>query len=174
MEQHAFKNVNSCWNTKITFYLETSGDETYILYLNFHFSTPVLISHLRKLKTVVFWDGCTCLSARMYVKCWSVPIDIKSLQNRLLKVCYVPATSATLPTVSFFFSFLFLLLRPLTVLMKQTRWLKQSILFGCLCQYHINKIINSCGMWPRQVWRHFHGTNCWLFHYQTLPREIWP
>ncbi len=36
-----------------------------------------------------------------------VGIDIKSLQNRLLKVCYVPATSAGLPRVSFFFSFLF-------------------------------------------------------------------
>ncbi len=58
-------------------------------------------------------------------------IDIKSLQNRLLKVCYVPATSAGLPRVSFFFSFLFLLLQPLTVLMKQTRQavsaVKQSI-----------------------------------------------
>jgi hypothetical protein len=32
-------------------------------------------------------------------------IDIKSLQNRLLKVCYVPATSASLPRVSLFFSF---------------------------------------------------------------------
>jgi hypothetical protein len=34
-------------------------------------------------------------------------IDIKSLQNKLLKVCCVPATSAGLPRVSFFFSFLF-------------------------------------------------------------------
>ncbi len=34
-------------------------------------------------------------------------IDIESLKNRLLKVCYVPATSAGLPRVSFFFSFLF-------------------------------------------------------------------
>ncbi len=59
-------------------------------------------------------------------------IDIKSLQNRLLKVCYVPATSASLPRVSLFFSFLFLLLQPLIVLMKQTRWLKQSIFFICL------------------------------------------
>ncbi len=50
-----------------------------------------------------------------------VVVDIKSLQNRLLKVCYVPATRASLPRVSFFFSFLFLLLQPLTVLMKQTR-----------------------------------------------------
>jgi hypothetical protein len=30
-------------------------------------------------------------------------IDIESLQNRLLKVCYVFATSAGLPRVSFFF-----------------------------------------------------------------------
>jgi hypothetical protein len=29
------------------------------------------------------------------------------VQNRLLKVCYVPATSASLPRVSSFFSFLF-------------------------------------------------------------------
>ncbi len=50
-----------------------------------------------------------------------LPIDIESLQNRLLKVCYMPATSASLPRVSFFYSFLFLLLRPLTVLMKQIR-----------------------------------------------------
>ncbi len=34
-------------------------------------------------------------------------IHIESLQKRLLKVCYVPATSASLPRVSFFFSFLF-------------------------------------------------------------------
>ena len=58
-------------------------------------------------------------------------IGIESLQNRLLKVCYVPATSTGLPRVSFFFSFLLLLLRPLTVLMKQTRQavraVKQSI-----------------------------------------------
>ncbi len=47
-------------------------------------------------------------------------IDIESLQNRSSKVCYVPVTSAGLPIVRFFFSF-FLLLRPLIVLMKQTR-----------------------------------------------------
>jgi len=34
MEQHALKNVNSCWNTKISFYLETSGGQNYNLYLN--------------------------------------------------------------------------------------------------------------------------------------------
>ena len=53
-------------------------------------------------------------------------------QNRLLKVCCVPATSVGLPRVSFFFfSFLFLLQWPFTVLMKQTRQaipaVKQSI-----------------------------------------------
>jgi hypothetical protein len=36
-----------------------------------------------------------------------IAIDIESLQNRLLKVCYVPAISASLPRVSFFFFFLF-------------------------------------------------------------------
>ncbi len=40
-------------------------------------------------------------------------------QNRLLEVCCVPATSAFLPRVSFFFSFL--LQWPFTVLIKQTR-----------------------------------------------------
>jgi hypothetical protein len=34
-------------------------------------------------------------------------IDIESLQNRLLKVCYVPATSVGLPRLSFFFFFSF-------------------------------------------------------------------
>ncbi len=56
-------------------------------------------------------------------------IDIKSIQNRLLKVCYVPATSAGFPRLLF-------LLRPLTVLMKQTRqaiWaVKQSIILRFL------------------------------------------
>jgi hypothetical protein len=57
------------------------------------------------------------------------PIDIESLQNRLLKVCHVPATSNRLPGLLF-------LLRLLTVLIKQTRQavcaVKQSILLGCL------------------------------------------
>jgi hypothetical protein len=52
-------------------------------------------------------------------------IDIESLQNRLRKVFYVPATSAHLPRLLF-------LLRPLTVLMKKTRQtvhaVKQSML----------------------------------------------
>jgi hypothetical protein len=34
MEQHTLKNVNICQKTKITLYLETSGAQNYILYLN--------------------------------------------------------------------------------------------------------------------------------------------
>ncbi len=60
---------------------------------------------------------------------WSRIIDIESLLNRLLKVCYVPATSAGLSRLLF-------LLRPLKVLMKQTRpavhAVKQSILLRCV------------------------------------------
>ncbi len=58
-----------------------------------------------------------------------------SKEYRLLKFCYVPATSAT-SSKAFLASFLFFLLRPLTVLMKQTRQvlctIKQSILLRCL------------------------------------------
>jgi hypothetical protein len=62
-------------------------------------------------------------------------IDNKSLQNRLLKVCYVPATSAGLPRLLF-------LLWPLTVLKEQTRQVvravKQSMLLTCLYLSCIN------------------------------------
>jgi hypothetical protein len=34
MEQHTLKNVNNCWNTNISFYLETSGGQCSFLYLN--------------------------------------------------------------------------------------------------------------------------------------------
>jgi hypothetical protein len=34
MEQHTLKNGNSHWNTKFTLYLETSGGQHSILYLN--------------------------------------------------------------------------------------------------------------------------------------------
>jgi hypothetical protein len=34
MEQHALKNVNSCLNTNIYSYLETSGGQSYNPYLN--------------------------------------------------------------------------------------------------------------------------------------------
>ncbi len=55
MEQLALKNANNCWYTDIYSYLETSGRQSYNLYLNVvHFVTPVLIRHLWQLKTVVF------------------------------------------------------------------------------------------------------------------------
>jgi hypothetical protein len=60
-------------------------------------------------------------------------IDIESLRNRFLKVCYVPATIASLYRLIF----ILFLLRPLTVLMQHTkqavRAIKQSILLRCLC-----------------------------------------
>ncbi len=34
MEQHTLKNVNNCLNTNISSYLETSGGQSYNLYLN--------------------------------------------------------------------------------------------------------------------------------------------
>ncbi len=34
MEQHTLENVNNCWNTNISFYLETSGGHNSNLYLN--------------------------------------------------------------------------------------------------------------------------------------------
>ncbi len=73
------------------------------------------------------------------------PIDIESLQNRLLKVCYVPATSASLPRVSFFFSFLFLLLRPLTVLISKQGALKQSMFLDVYVFTKDLLSISACG-----------------------------
>jgi len=34
MEQHALQNVNNCLNTNIYSYLETSGGQSYNVYLN--------------------------------------------------------------------------------------------------------------------------------------------
>jgi hypothetical protein len=59
--------------------------------------------------------------------CGENSIDIERRKNRLLKFCFVPATSAAHNRL-LFFSFL---LQPFTVLMKQTRQavctIKQSI-----------------------------------------------
>ncbi len=77
----------------------------------------------------------------MYLSLWCLHRYRKS-QNRLLKVCYVPATSAVL--IAFFSSFLLL---PLTVLIKQTRQavhtIKQSIyldVYGLVPVFFINKM----------------------------------
>jgi hypothetical protein len=59
MEQLAFKNVNNCLITNIYSYFETSAGKSCNLYLNVvHFSTPVIIRHLWKLKTTVFLHWC--------------------------------------------------------------------------------------------------------------------
>ncbi len=52
MEQHNLKNMNSCWNTKLTFYLETSGSQNSNLYLNV--TQIVLISY----KTIIILNRC--------------------------------------------------------------------------------------------------------------------
>jgi hypothetical protein len=54
-----FKNANNCWNTNLSFYLETSGGQNSNLYLEVvHFLTRVLIRHLWQFKTVVFLHRC--------------------------------------------------------------------------------------------------------------------
>ncbi len=74
-----------------------------------------------------------CLS---FVKLYSLMYISK--EKKLLMDCYVPATSTT-----FLAFFCFFLLRPLTVLMKQTRQVvravKQSILHRCLWLIHRRK-----------------------------------
>jgi hypothetical protein len=71
-------------------------------------------------------------------------------QNRLLKVCCVPATSAGLPRVSFLF--FFFLQWPFTVLIRQTRQavcvIKQSIFLDVYAcndfTYNIDKCDITC------------------------------
>jgi hypothetical protein len=59
MEQRTLTNVNNYLNTNIYSYLKTSGGQSSNLYLNVvHFSTPELIRHLWKLKTIVFLHWC--------------------------------------------------------------------------------------------------------------------
>jgi hypothetical protein len=59
MEQRTLKNVNNYLNTNIYSYLETSGVQSFNLYLNVvYFLTPELIRHLWQLKTVVFLHWC--------------------------------------------------------------------------------------------------------------------
>ncbi len=73
-------------------------------------------------------------------RAWHAIIDIKSLQNIYLMVCYVPANSASLSMLLF----IFILLWPLTVQMKQTRQavcaVEQSILLRCLCMPSSQKV----------------------------------
>ncbi len=51
MEEHVLKNVNSGWNIKISFYLETSGGQNSNMYSNVvHFLTPLLMDICGSLK----------------------------------------------------------------------------------------------------------------------------
>jgi hypothetical protein len=85
------------------------------------FRLSIWLCHGNVFVLILFWY------TMGHIMFFVVTIDIKSLQNRLLKVCYVPATSAGLNRLLFFL----FLLWPLTVLMKQTRQavcaIKQSI-----------------------------------------------
>jgi len=59
MEKRVLENVNSSLNTNSYFYLETSGGQSSILYLNVvHFLALVLIRHLWQLKTIVSMHWC--------------------------------------------------------------------------------------------------------------------
>ncbi len=54
MEQHTFENVNNCLNTNIYSYLETSGGQSFNLYLNvvhffYHQSQLDIYGSLRQL-----------------------------------------------------------------------------------------------------------------------------
>jgi hypothetical protein len=67
MVQHALKNVNNCLNINIYSLLETSGGQSSKLYLYVvDFLTPVLIRHLRQLKTVVFLHWCLMHAVLLY------------------------------------------------------------------------------------------------------------
>jgi hypothetical protein len=63
-----FKNVNNCLNTNIYLYLETSGGKSCNLYLNIHFSMPLIIRQLWQVKTVVFLDWYLICAVRQLLK----------------------------------------------------------------------------------------------------------
>jgi len=69
MEQRAVENVNSCLNTNIYSYSETSDGQSSNQNLNVvHFLTPGLIRHLWQLKTVVSLHWCL-ISAGLLIIC---------------------------------------------------------------------------------------------------------
>ncbi len=69
MEQHALVIVNNCLYTKIYSYLESSGGQSFNIYLNVvHFLTPILIRHLWQLKTVAFLHLCLLHAVVLQIK----------------------------------------------------------------------------------------------------------
>ncbi len=80
MEQYALKNVNNRFNTNIYSYLETSGSQNSNLYLNVHYSAPVLIRHLWQLMTDIFLHRCL----KDHLHCQSKTVgDSDTLQSLL-------------------------------------------------------------------------------------------
>ncbi len=72
MEKRTLKNVNNCVHNNIYSYVETSGGQSYFLYLNVVcFLTPVLIKHLFQVKTVVFLNWCIicAILLSLYAEC---------------------------------------------------------------------------------------------------------
>ena len=84
-------------------------------------------------------------------------IDIERRKNRLLKFCYVPTTSAAHNRLLFFFW-----LRPFTVLMKQTRAVKQSIFLDVcgLYRHNIQKIQINFKVQTKKSWYNSFLTLC--------------
>ncbi len=94
MELSALKNVNNCFNTNIYYYLELSGGQSSILYLNVvHFLTPVLIRHLWQYKTVVIlhWSlKCAVLLIIIFKACCSLAFVSCNSDILVLKQHQVP------------------------------------------------------------------------------------
>jgi len=88
MEQRTLNIVNKCMNTNIYSYLETSGGQSYNLYLNFvhFFNTSLKIRHLWQLKTVVFLHWCLMCAVPLVDKSLSVSTKVsvgdKKTRNR--------------------------------------------------------------------------------------------
>jgi len=83
----------------------------------FYFYLNFMFRKIKDLFTQQKFCGNNAIMQQRLTTYYVLAIEIESLLKRLLKVCYVPATSANLKRLLFSL----FLLRPLTVLMKQTR-----------------------------------------------------
>jgi len=89
MEQRALQNVNTCLNTNIYSYLETSGGQSYNLYLNVvHFFNTGI-----NYKSVAAWDSCFhALVSNIHYFIWMVELYFVSFllhQMHLIKSSWV-------------------------------------------------------------------------------------
>ncbi len=93
MEQCTLKNVNNYFNSNIYSYLETSGSQSYYIYLNVvAFSTPLLIGYLCQLKTVVFLHWCLIHDLLLF---WNYEFQISKVNrvtlwplDKRVKACF--------------------------------------------------------------------------------------